>query len=170
MGRPPDCAYRLAPVNRTPFLIFGAFAVVCLLIAGKVIIGSGAAGAAPVDVAGQDEEGQELFVSNCGPCHTLAAAGTDGIVGPNLDRVLAPGGNATYEGSYARALAAITCGFGDGRMPAEIIQGENAEEVAVFVGAYAGQAGDTSGPLVDTDSEEEAPRDPPPETCSDPAE
>jgi cytochrome c6 len=30
-------------------------------------------------------DGQSLFVQNCGTCHTLSAAGTDGNVGPNLD-------------------------------------------------------------------------------------
>jgi cytochrome c5 len=29
--------------------------------------------------------GQEIFVANCGSCHTLTAAGTSGTVGPNLD-------------------------------------------------------------------------------------
>ena len=158
-------------MNRAPFLIFGGFAVVCLLFAAKVVLGQGAESAAPVTVASQDEAGRQLFVTNCGPCHTLAAAGTQGVVGPNLDVVLAPGGNATYKGSYDRARAAIECGFpADGaRMPADIIQGENAEEVAVFVGAYAGQAGSDSGPLVDTDDEEEAPRAPAP-SCTAPAE
>ncbi len=149
-------------MNRGPFLIFGAFAVVCLLVVVKVVSGQGAESAAPVAVKSQDEDGKLLFANNCGPCHTLAAAGSDGVVGPNLDQVLAPGGNATYEGSYNRAISAITCGFGNGRMPAGILQGENAQEVAAFVGAYAGQAGDDSEPLTDTD---EAPRDPPP-TCT----
>jgi len=157
-------------VNRAPFLIFGGFAVVCLLLAFKVVMGQGAEGAAPVAVESQDQDGKQLFVSNCGPCHTLAAAGADGVVGPNLDVVLAPGGNATYEGSYSRALEAITCGYGGGRMPAGILQGENAEEVAAFVGAYAGQAGSDSEPLVDTDDEEEAPRGTAPESCADSGE
>jgi len=151
-------------VNKGPFLIFGAFAVVCLLVVVKVVSGQGAAGAAPVAVASQDAEGKQLFANNCGPCHTLAAAGADGIVGPNLDQILAPGGNATYEGSYNRALSAVACGFGGGRMPAGILQGENAEEVSAFVGAYAGQAGSDSDPLVDTD---EAPREPAPECNED---
>lgn len=30
--------------------------------------------------------GRALFVEYCGGCHTLAAAGTGGTVGPNLDR------------------------------------------------------------------------------------
>jgi len=29
--------------------------------------------------------GQQLFVDNCGNCHALAAAGTSGKVGPDLD-------------------------------------------------------------------------------------
>lgn len=152
-------------MNKGPFLIFGAFAVVCLLVVVKVVSGQGAEGAAPVAVASQDEEGKQLFANNCGPCHTLAAAGADGIVGPNLDQILAPGGNATYKGSYNRAISAVTCGYGTPqRMPAGILQGENAQEVSAFVGAYAGQAGSDSDPLVDTD---EAPREPAPECNED---
>jgi mono/diheme cytochrome c family protein len=30
-------------------------------------------------------DGKALFVSNCGSCHTLSAAGTSGQVGPKLD-------------------------------------------------------------------------------------
>lgn len=30
-------------------------------------------------------DGAAVFTSNCGTCHTLAAAGTDGTTGPNLD-------------------------------------------------------------------------------------
>ena len=36
--------------------------------------------------------GQALFETNCGTCHTLYAAGTDGNYGPNLDELLAPTG------------------------------------------------------------------------------
>ena len=30
--------------------------------------------------------GKDIFVANCGSCHTLADAGTNGTVGPNLDQ------------------------------------------------------------------------------------
>ena len=30
-------------------------------------------------------QGKQLFTSNCGSCHTLGDAGTNGSVGPNLD-------------------------------------------------------------------------------------
>lgn len=40
------------------------------------------------------EPGAQLFVSNgCGSCHTLAAAGSTGEVGPNLNEFLAPDDN-----------------------------------------------------------------------------
>jgi mono/diheme cytochrome c family protein len=31
-------------------------------------------------------DGREIFLANCGSCHTLADAGTTGTVGPNLDQ------------------------------------------------------------------------------------
>jgi mono/diheme cytochrome c family protein len=34
--------------------------------------------------------GKDIFLANCGSCHTLADAGTSGTVGPNLDQ-LKPG-------------------------------------------------------------------------------
>ena len=32
-------------------------------------------------------QGQAVFTENCGSCHTLSRAGTNGQVGPNLDSV-----------------------------------------------------------------------------------
>ena len=37
--------------------------------------------------AGNAEAGREIFVANCGTCHTLQEAGTSGTVGPDLDQV-----------------------------------------------------------------------------------
>ena len=34
--------------------------------------------------------GKTIFTSSCGSCHTLAAAGTNGTVGPNLDKLKPP--------------------------------------------------------------------------------
>jgi cbb3-type cytochrome c oxidase subunit III len=34
--------------------------------------------------------GKTIFTSSCGSCHTLAAAGTHGTVGPNLDQLRPP--------------------------------------------------------------------------------
>ena len=69
--------------------------------------------------------GQDLFVSNCGSCHTLAAAGTPGGVGPDLDSIPV---------DEQRGLAAIeNGGTGSGQMPANLVQGEEAQQVAEYV-------------------------------------
>jgi outer membrane protein assembly factor BamB len=53
----------------------------------------GATGSASTTTAGTTTtaagalSGKQVFVSNCGSCHTLGAAGTSGSVGPNLDQL-----------------------------------------------------------------------------------
>jgi mono/diheme cytochrome c family protein len=142
-------------MSKGPFVIFGVFAAICVIVIPYLALAKeGEQDAGLVSVESWDEDGKDLFVNNCGPCHTLAAAGTEGVVGPNLDDQLAAGGTASFDGSYSRALNAVTCGFGGGRMPEGILQGENAQEVAAFVGAYAGQVGEDDPPLADTRSAE----------------
>ena len=151
-------------MNKGPFLIFGVFAAICVIVIPYLAIAKeGGSDAAPIEIESWDSDGKQLFVNNCGPCHTLAAAGTDGVVGPNLDDQLAAGGQANFEGSYQRAIFAVTCGFGNGRMPADILRGENAQEVSAFVGAYAGQLSEDAGPLADTRTAEKSE---PPSDCS----
>lgn len=87
-----------------------------------------AEGEAPAEAAGP---GKELFVSGCGSCHTLADAGTSGAVGPSLD-VLEPD-QETVE------TAIEVGGAGTGAMPAELFTGEEAEQVAAYVAAAAGE-------------------------------
>jgi cytochrome c553 len=79
-----------------------------------------------------DEFGKELFIQNCKSCHTLAAVQAAGVTGPNLDEL----GGLDKE----RVLNAIKRGgTGDGRMPANILQGQNAEDVASWLSKVAGQ-------------------------------
>src|SRR5687767_12069640 len=117
-------------MSKTPFIVFGIFAAVCVLGLPFLALGKeGDQSAATVEVAGQDEEAKDLFAANCGTCHTLAAAGTDGIVGPDLDEILVPTGSndpQQYESIYTRVLTAVTCGI-RGRMPKGIVVGEEAQ-------------------------------------------
>ncbi len=71
--------------------------------------------------------GQERFVTTCGGCHVLADAGTNGQVGPNLDE-LAP--------DVDTVLTAIE--VGPGQMPENLLEGEEAREVAEYVAASTG--------------------------------
>jgi mono/diheme cytochrome c family protein len=153
-------------MSRTPFIVFGVFAAICVIaIPIWALASSGGEDAGTVKVASQDREAQTLFAVNCGSCHTLAAGGTDGVVGPDLDEILITSGSNTpemYEATYTRVLNAIICGV-QGRMPARILLDEDAQVVAQFVAAYAGQIG--HGPTVDTNDPKAAPM-PDPGSCS----
>jgi mono/diheme cytochrome c family protein len=142
-------------MSKTPFIVFGVFAAICLIAIPIYALGKeGGESAGTVDVAAQDAQAKDMFATNCGTCHTLAAAGTDGVVGPDLDQLLVPGGTnseSLYEGNASRVLLAVQCGIpsgGGGRMPKGILEEEEAREVAQFVAAYAGQIG--KGPALET--------------------
>jgi len=123
-------------LSKRTFVVFGIFAVLFgLLLPYWAISKEGGEGASPERVAASDEEAKELFETNCGACHTLERAGTDGIVGPNLDDLL---GQGTPEANEQRVANAIQNGI-EGRMPAGILRGEDADLVASFVARVAGQ-------------------------------
>jgi mono/diheme cytochrome c family protein len=74
--------------------------------------------------------GEVLFQQTCGSCHALQAAGTEATVGPDLDAL---------QPSAEQVLAAIANGgTGTGAMPAELLTGTDADEVAAYVEAVAG--------------------------------
>lgn len=94
---------------------------------------------APAEAAGgvkltaSQEEGRALFASNCATCHTLAASHAVGKTGPNLD-VMRPPAALIYNAiSVGRAQ-------GNGNMPAGLVTGQQAKDVASYVAAVAGQA------------------------------
>jgi mono/diheme cytochrome c family protein len=160
-------------MSKTPLTLFGLFVVVVAIVVYLAFVNEGSESAATVPVEEEDREAQEIFATNCGTCHTLAAGGTDGLVGPNLDDLLgrsfaSPTGDAeqanrdTFEATYLQVLNAVVCGI-EGRMPQGILQGEEAKEVAGFVAAYAGQLSPDQGPLVPA-SERETPD---PQPCED---
>ena len=128
-------------MSKRTIVIFGIFAVLFgVLLPVWAISKEGSEGASPERVASSDQEAKVLFQQNCGSCHTLARAGTDGIVGPNLDELL---GQGPPDANITRVQNAIEKGFNtdefDGYMPAGIVQGQDAEEVADFVARVAGQ-------------------------------
>jgi mono/diheme cytochrome c family protein len=129
---------------KRPIVMFSVLAAICLVVLPFWALQSkGGAEASPEStVPKSDQQGLQLFQINCGACHTLAAAGTDGIVGPNLDQLLATGpkSSQTVKGNYDRVLTAVTGGIG-GRMPKGLVKGQQAEEVAHFVADNAAYLG-----------------------------
>jgi mono/diheme cytochrome c family protein len=88
--------------------------------------------------------GRELFAAHCGVCHTLAGANAVGKVGPNLD-VIKPSESLVLHTINNGCLqspppgdAAQSC-LGEGNMPSNIVQGQQATDVAKFVAQVAGR-------------------------------
>jgi mono/diheme cytochrome c family protein len=80
----------------------------------------------------REEEGKKLFIETCSSCHNLDAVNARGVTGPDLDEL---GGL-----DRQRVLNAIKRGgTGQGRMPAGLLQGQEAEDVAIYVSRVAGQ-------------------------------
>jgi mono/diheme cytochrome c family protein len=89
-----------------------------------------------------EKRGRELFGFRCGFCHVLAAANTAGKVGPNLDQ-LKPGKALILHTIQYGCLQSPPAGspascLGYGTMPAGILQGRQADDVASFVAKVAG--------------------------------
>lgn len=119
-----------------------------------VLAATGAALAAlPFTACGRDEpdlaNGKALFVERCGQCHELGRAGTAGTQGPSLDaafqKALADGMDRdTVRGIVRDQIANPLKGS---IMPADLVKGENARDVAAYVGYAAARSGEDEGAL-----------------------
>lgn len=133
--------------RRASWIVFSAIAIVfglalpLVLLTGNHAKANGQIGGLRLTAA--EKQGRQLFGDHCAVCHTLAAANAVGKVGPNLD---------TIQPTYQLVLHTITYGclqnpppnsqqncLGQGTMPAAIIQGQQAMDVAKFVARVAGR-------------------------------
>lgn len=135
-------------MSKRTFIVFGLLVVVLAVAIPWLVFNSkGDAAKGDQKVAANLKSGQSLFQTNCGTCHTLYAAGTDGNYGPNLDELLAPNGPATdkstIETTENLVLNAVENGLDTsttpGRMPGGILNEEQTKEVAEFVARTAGE-------------------------------
>jgi mono/diheme cytochrome c family protein len=94
--------------------------------------------------------GKELFVQKCGSCHTLADAGTQGTIGPNLDDAFAGPCTQGFKESSIRNVvhdqilypvtnpSGLDVGLNGVEkkvtgMPAKLVTGDDASNVAAYV-------------------------------------
>ncbi len=122
--------FRSAPVR----------AVVALVAAGSMAVGlSACGGGAEADLA----NGKAKFAA-CGGCHTLADAGTSATFGPNLDDAFRGARRQGFEDSTFRGIVRYWIDKPEQNtepiMPADIVTGKDAEDVAAYVAAVAGTA------------------------------
>jgi mono/diheme cytochrome c family protein len=112
------------------WLLFGV-GLPALVLANN---GEEKAKAAPggVKLNAAQRNGRELFAQNCSQCHTLRAVNAVGKVGPNLDQLRPPKELVLNAIEQGRAR-------GNGQMPAGLLAGQDAKDVADFVAAVAGR-------------------------------
>ena len=102
---------------------------------------------------GDPGTGKQIFLNTCGTCHTLAAAGTTGTLGPSLDAAFC---EARAEGYKESAIEDIVAGqirapgqYATGKsqerlqanMPPNLVRGKELADVAAYVAQNAGSGG-----------------------------
>lgn len=94
-------------------------------------------------------QGKVLFVSKCGSCHTLAHANTSGTTGPNLDDAFRQDRADGVHGTSIQGLVAYWVQYPDteGVMPAKLVTGQDAQDVAAYVATVAAIPGKDTGAL-----------------------
>jgi plastocyanin len=93
--------------------------------------------------------GKQQFVAKCGSCHTLARAGTKGIVGPNLDEAFR---QSLAEGLGRDAIRGVLHGQvlqpnPGGAMPKDLASGVVLNDIASYVAQAVDRPGSDSGLL-----------------------
>jgi cbb3-type cytochrome c oxidase subunit III len=123
--------------------------------------GCGTGGVASAGERPDTHNGQELFTQKCAACHTLAAAGANGTIGPNLDDAFAASRKQGYPESAIENVVLDQIRLGSGPlatyttnkkftvqqpMPANIVKGQDAIDVAAYVASVAGTGGPAGSP------------------------
>jgi len=113
-----------------------------------VLSGCGTSSSAPINGDFQDR-GRQLFNAKCGTCHVMAAAASVGVQGPNLDTAFAAGREVGMDDDTVRGIVLAQIyhprpsepNFPGVSMPADLVTGNDAEDVAAYVARYAGVPG-----------------------------
>ena len=116
------------------------------IAAGAVLVAGCGETVGYTEGTGDRTNGKELFKDKCASCHTLADAGTSGEIGPNLDDAFADArrsglGESTFvqvvRGQIAYPVVKPVTGAPG--MPANIVEGQDADDIASYVGSVAGK-------------------------------
>jgi uncharacterized cupredoxin-like copper-binding protein len=130
-----------------------------LVLAGILAAAVGAGGCNLADSGTNVVNGKEQFIAECASCHVLARAGATGVTGPNLDEAFQRArkdgfGQSTFEGLVhaqilhpARNPQVDPVTGREAEMPAGLVTGEDAEDVAAYVAEAAAAGGEDTGAL-----------------------
>jgi plastocyanin/mono/diheme cytochrome c family protein len=113
-----------------------------------IAIGTAACGTQKIHIPSSDPNSKsdyaaaQVFNQRCGGCHTLSYAGTHGSAANprTAEPINGPNFNVRCERPAIRVLYAISNGgFSGAYMPANVVVGEQARQVALFVSRFAGR-------------------------------
>jgi mono/diheme cytochrome c family protein len=93
--------------------------------------------------------GKVMFEKSCGSCHTLSHANTSGTTGPNLDDAFRQDRSDGVKSTSIQGLINYWIHFPNtqGVMPAGLLKGQDAQDVAAYVAAVAAKPGQDTGAL-----------------------
>jgi mono/diheme cytochrome c family protein len=109
--------------------------------------------ALPLGACGRDEadlsNGKAQFVEKCGSCHELARAGTAGTQGPSLDAAFQTALKDGFDRDTVEGIVhkQILHPRRNSIMPAGLVKGEDARDVAAYVGYAVDRSGEDEGAL-----------------------
>lgn len=148
-------------------LLAGAAAIVVVMAAAACGTGGRVSG-------GDVSHGKQVFTQTCASCHTLAAAGASGTIGPNLDNAFSAARGQGFESSTIQQIVAdqirvplqgLSCPnpvfqpksgtakcaegsqvgpVGNPVMPANLVKGKDLTDVSAFVARCAGNPTDAT--------------------------
>jgi mono/diheme cytochrome c family protein len=132
----------------------GAARRAALALSGIALLTASGCGVAQT---GSVDRGRQLFTSKCATCHSLKDAGSTAQIGPDLDAAFAQARNA---GMDADTIAGVvkaqvenprpSTGNPSVSMPADLVTGEDLDDVASYLGSVAGAPG-IKGPQLPND-------------------
>jgi mono/diheme cytochrome c family protein len=115
-------------------------------LAGLIVVIGTACGTGGVAKGGNASHGKTLFTDpktgRCATCHTLAdAPGAKGTVGPNLDHAFDRSREEGFKESTIRNIVLDQIRFPTSvsGMPANLVKGQDAQDVAAYVASVAGK-------------------------------
>jgi plastocyanin len=124
-------------------------ALAALATAGAVVAVSACSVTSSDEGSADVISGKKLFVAKCGACHELGRAQTKGTTGPNLDQAFQ---QALKDGLKRSGIRGAVHGWilhpnRNGVMPAKLVTGEDAYDVAAYVARSVAAGGKDTGLL-----------------------
>ncbi len=130
-----------------------------LLLASAALLAGGVVAGCDLQEDADLERGRALFQTNCGICHELAEAATPAGVGPSLDSSFAAARASGMDQDTIEGVVQAQIGnprttsdennpyYDRTYMPANLVTGRDAEDVAAYVASVAGIPGIAPPPL-----------------------